>query len=182
MPQGYALSLFAQQTFYDVIDAGGSVTSSIVVPRSLPFATYFIASVGRCQATRMSSACQALANLCALTLYNKDHPACTAFQVDVLSPFPFNSHASREELGAMLRRLLGAACGRRQQGSLGDTAGATPSWPMKAVEKGFTSRSVIARLLVAYRGHDMFTSRFGIVIAVWWYGACATRRPGGGRR
>ena len=83
--QGYALSLFAKQTFSSVIDAGGAITASVVVDRSLPFATHFVAAVARCAATRLPSACQALANLCALTLYAMDHPACVAFQARSLS-------------------------------------------------------------------------------------------------
>ncbi len=79
--QGYALGTFARQTFYDVIDAGGAISSSVQVERSQPFATHFVAAAGRCRSWRTGTACQALANLCALTLYAADHPACQSFQV-----------------------------------------------------------------------------------------------------
>jgi len=62
------------------VDAGGAITSSVVVDRSLPFAAYYVASVARCKATRHTPSCQALANLCALTLFSSDHPTCQAYQ------------------------------------------------------------------------------------------------------
>jgi len=67
---------YGKQTFQDVIDVDGSRTDSILVEKSEPFLKYFLAAAVRCKNSRHWQSCQALANLCTLSLHNIDAPAC----------------------------------------------------------------------------------------------------------
>ncbi len=72
-------SEYASQTFYSVRDVDGSRKDLTKVERSRPFMMHFLSAATRCKETRHWQSCQALANLCALTLYATDAPACKVF-------------------------------------------------------------------------------------------------------
>jgi hypothetical protein len=73
---GVLPSAYGTQTFKDVIDVDGSRTQSIIVEKSEPFLRHFLEAAVRCKDSRRWQSCQALANLCALALHDKGHPAC----------------------------------------------------------------------------------------------------------
>ena len=67
---------YGKMKFLKVIDVDDSITESVMVEKSEPFLRYFLEAATRCQSARRWQSCQALANLCTLTLHDKTHPAC----------------------------------------------------------------------------------------------------------
>mmetsp|Transcript_12006 Transcript_12006/g.41630 ORF Transcript_12006/g.41630 Transcript_12006/m.41630 type:complete len:1071 (-) Transcript_12006:2610-5822(-) len=79
----YTPSQYGQQTFNDVIDVDGSITTSMSVAKSQPFLKYFLQAAVQCQNNQKWEACQTLANLCTLQLFDTTAPSCATFQTYV---------------------------------------------------------------------------------------------------
>jgi len=73
---GVTAAAYGEHVFKDVIDVDGSRTERVPVAKSVPFVRHFLEAAVRCQNARRWQSCQALANLCTLSLHDSTTPAC----------------------------------------------------------------------------------------------------------
>jgi len=79
----YTAAQYGQQIFYDVIDVDGSITTSMTIAKSQPLLKYFLQAAALCQNNKKWEACQTLANLCTLQLFDSTAPSCATFSTYV---------------------------------------------------------------------------------------------------
>eukprot|EP00286_Rhodomonas_abbreviata_P022215 CAMPEP_0181293250 /NCGR_PEP_ID=MMETSP1101-20121128/2965_1 /TAXON_ID=46948 /ORGANISM="Rhodomonas abbreviata, Strain Caron Lab Isolate" /LENGTH=1131 /DNA_ID=CAMNT_0023397825 /DNA_START=397 /DNA_END=3793 /DNA_ORIENTATION=- len=76
----FTVPQYGKQQYFDVLDAEKSRTDTVTVDRSVPHMHHFLEAAVRCQDSRRIESCHALANLCALNLYDNEAPACVLLE------------------------------------------------------------------------------------------------------
>jgi hypothetical protein len=161
-------SEYASQTFYSVRDVDGSRKDLTKVERSRPFMMHFLSAATRCKETRHWQSCQALANLCALTLYATDAPACKVFadlarSVVIKNVNGFNGWTQALpwlQYGTTARDVLEATDLNREVALKGLNARMNLTLTAYRLDGTYVGMQAVSTQLVLCKGDDRQLSRF----------------------
>mmetsp|Transcript_20051 Transcript_20051/g.48369 ORF Transcript_20051/g.48369 Transcript_20051/m.48369 type:complete len:1132 (-) Transcript_20051:248-3643(-) len=159
---------FAVQTMFDVIDVGQQITDAVQVDRSAPFMQHYLASATRCRETRHWSSCQALANLCALTLYTADSPACKVLS-DLERPITVKDvHTFKGWVSGLpwlsyedsTREVLEATAINRVVALQGENSLLNMTLTVYRLDGSYVGMEAVSTQLVLCKGDDRLLSRY----------------------